>query len=225
MNNIIKKFDVHQYVIICLNTDYGIEVVTLTLLPLGADMNASVYKAETHDRRSYFVKLKQGHHDDISVDNIRFVTGIRHSTDYPPCQNNRWQLTQPINDFTLIVYPFVDGQNGFCRNLTDDQWVTLGNVLRQVHEIDVPPSIKERVRKEAYSSKWREIVRSLYMSIDEDWSIIDETALKLKAFMKEHRKAICRLVDRAECLSQKIQEESNRLNSCYAIPTFMGAMY
>ncbi len=31
----------------CLNTKYGIVATTLKVLPLGADMNASVYKAET----------------------------------------------------------------------------------------------------------------------------------------------------------------------------------
>ena len=33
-----------------LNTHYGIEVATLTFLPLGADLNASVYKAQTPDQ-------------------------------------------------------------------------------------------------------------------------------------------------------------------------------
>lgn len=42
----------------CLNAYYGIAAATLTLLPLGADMDASVYRAETFDRQSYFVKTK-----------------------------------------------------------------------------------------------------------------------------------------------------------------------
>ncbi len=42
----------------CLDTNYGIGVSNLILLPIGADMNASVYKAETHEEKSYFVKLK-----------------------------------------------------------------------------------------------------------------------------------------------------------------------
>ena len=39
-----------QLIISCLNTHYGIEVATLTFLPLGADMNASVYKAQTDSK-------------------------------------------------------------------------------------------------------------------------------------------------------------------------------
>jgi spectinomycin phosphotransferase len=78
------------------------------------------------------------------------------------------------------VYPFVDGQNGFCYHLTDDQWITLGKALKQVHELDVPPAIKDQIRKETYSSKWREHVRSLDAHIDRDLAG-DETALKLQA--------------------------------------------
>ena len=64
----------NQRIIDCLITDYGIEVATLTFLPLGADMNASVYKAQALDQTSYFVKLKRGHHHDISVVIVETVT-------------------------------------------------------------------------------------------------------------------------------------------------------
>ncbi len=50
-----------------LKINYGIDVSTLTVLPLGADMEASVYKAEAHDQSSYFVKLKRGELHDISA--------------------------------------------------------------------------------------------------------------------------------------------------------------
>ena len=51
-----------QRVIDCLKINYGIEVATLTFLPLGSDMHASTYKAQTHNQSSYFVKLKHGRH-------------------------------------------------------------------------------------------------------------------------------------------------------------------
>ena len=65
--NNMAEFSKKDIVISSLNTNYGIKVATLTLLPLGADTNASVYKAQAHDQTSYFVKLKRGHHHDISV--------------------------------------------------------------------------------------------------------------------------------------------------------------
>jgi len=204
-----------QRIIDSLNTDYGIVVATLTFLPLGADMNASVYKAHTRDGLSYFVKLKRGHHHDISVTLLSSLQNSGIQQIIPPIKTIHGREAQHIDDSTLIVYPFVEGQNGFCYNLTDDQWVTLGKVLRQVHEFDVPPSIKDRIRREVYSSKWREAVRLLYAHIDGN-PTGDEIALKLRSFMKDHRVAIHRLVDRAEQLSQKIQEQSPEFVLCHS---------
>lgn len=204
-----------QCIIDCLNTNYDIEVNTLILLPIGADMNASVYKAETQNGLSYFVKLKCGHRFDVSLAILALLHASGIQQIILPIKTTNDELTQHINDFTLTVYPFVDGQNGFCYNLTNDQWVTLGKVLRQVHEFDVPLAIKDRIRKETYSGKWREAVRSLDAHIDGNLTG-DESALKLRAFMKEHRAVIHRLVNRAESLSQKIQEQSSEFVLCHS---------
>lgn len=64
-----------QRIIDCLSNYYEIEVAKLTFLPLvGADMNASAYKAETQSKLSYFVKLKRGHHHDVGI----AVVGLLH---------------------------------------------------------------------------------------------------------------------------------------------------
>jgi spectinomycin phosphotransferase len=202
-------------IINCLNANYGIQVAALTLLPLGADMNASVYKAQTYDQTSYFVKLKRGHHHDIGIEIVELLHDAGIKEIIPPVKTIFGQSTQQIEDFTLIVYPFVDGKDGFSSNLIDNQWVKLGHALRKVHEIDVPPSIQNRVRREVYSPKWREAVRSLYIHIDAE-PTGDEIALKLLKFMKENILAIRRLVDRAEQLGQKLQDQSHKFVLCHS---------
>ena len=102
-----------QRIIDCLNADYGIKVTRLTFLPIGADMNASVYKAETHDESSYFIKLKYGRHHDISATIITLLHDAGIQQIIPPIKTNKGQAMQPIDDFTLIVSPFVEGQDGF----------------------------------------------------------------------------------------------------------------
>jgi spectinomycin phosphotransferase len=212
----IEKQSISDDLIIrCLNTNYGIEVSMLTFLPLGADINASVYKALAKDQTSYFVKLKRGHHHDISVviAELLQMEGIQHII--PPVKTIHGQPTQHIEDCTLIVYPFVEGQNGFSRHLTNNQWISLGKVLRQVHEIDVPPSIQQKIRREAYSPKWREAVRSLYIHIDAE-PTGDSAALKLFQFIKENILAVRRLVDRAEQLGRQIQNLSPEFVMCHS---------
>jgi spectinomycin phosphotransferase len=211
----MKQTPSDERIIDCLSTEYGIKVTGLIFLPIGADMNASVYKAEAHDQSYYFIKLKRGHHHDISATIIALLhqTGIQHII--PPIKNTRGQPIQHIDDFTLIVSPFFEGQDGFSRDLTDDQWVTLGKVMRQIHEIDVPPSIQRKIRREDYSPKWREAVRSFYADIELKPST-DEISSKFVAFMKDHAVMIHRLVDRAEQLGKQIQDQSPDFVLCHS---------
>lgn len=203
-----------QVIISCLNTNYGIQVTTLTFLPIGADMNASLYKAEAHDRTSYFVKLKRGHNHDISVVIVELLHKAGIQEIIPPLKTIQGRPTQRIEDFTLIVYPFVEGEDGFSRNLSDNQWFKLGKALRQVHEIDVSQSIQNQIRREVYSSQWRDAVRSLYTYIDAE--PVDEVASKLLKFMKKHMPAIRRFVDRAEELAQKLKDQSPKFVLCHS---------
>jgi spectinomycin phosphotransferase len=210
-----KQFLSDQRIIDCLNTCYDIKVATFTLLPLGADMNASAYKAKTYDQLSYFIKLKRGHHRDISAIIITLLqdAGIKHII--PPIKTNHGQFIQHIDDFTLIVFPFIEGQDGFSRDLTNDQWVVLGKAMRQIHEINIPPLVQRMIKQEVYSPKWRETVRSLYTHM-ESASSIDEISLKLMTFMKNHAVMIHRLVDRAEQLAHKIQDQSPEFVLCHS---------
>lgn len=203
-------------IISCLNTNYGIKIATLTFLPLGGDINAAVYKAQMYDQSSYFVKLKRNsHYHDISIVVLELLQTAGIQQIIPPVKTIHGQLTQHIEDFTLIVYPFIEGQDGFNRSLTDNQWLSLGRVLRQVHEIDVAPLIQNNIRRESYSSQWSEIVRSLYLHI-EGQLIGDEVALKLQKLMKEKIVAIRRLVDRAQELGKKIQNLSSQFVLCHS---------
>ncbi len=204
-----------QLIINCLNTNYGIEVASLTFLSLGADINASVYKAQALDQKSYFIKLKHGHHHDTAVEIVELLQSAGIQQIIPPVKTIHSRTTQRIDDFTLIVYPFVDGQDGFNRTLTDDQWVKLGKTLRQVHEMEVPPSIQSRIRRETYSPKWRKVVQSIYVHIEAEL-VADEIAIKLQKFMKKNMLAIRRLVDRAESLAEKLRSQSPKFVLCHS---------
>ncbi|HQS84389.1 MAG: spectinomycin phosphotransferase [Alphaproteobacteria bacterium 16-39-46] len=204
-----------QRIIDCLKINYGIEVATLTLLPLGADIHASVYKAQTYNQSSYFIKLKRGHRHDISALIIALLRNDRIQQIIPIVKTIRGEETQRIDEFTLTVFPFIEGQNGFSRDLTDDQWCTLGKVMRHIHEINVPLSIQSEIRRESYSPKWREAVQSLYPLIESKPSG-DMIAVNLLTFMERHTALIHRLVDRAEQLAKKVQDQSYQFVLCHS---------
>jgi len=200
----------------CLDSHYGVSTTNLIPLDLGADINASTYRVETQDGPTYFVKLKQGHHSDISVKLLAILNESGIQQVIPSVKTVDGKLTLHINDCTLSVYPFVDGQNGFSCGLSNDQWIILGKALRQVHELDLPPWIKNHIGKEMYSTKWREAASALLDKQMDGGLVSDEVAVKMQAFIKENRSLIHHLVNRAEHLSLLVQEQSPKFVLCHS---------
>jgi len=205
----------HHIILDCLKKSYGIELTTLTFLPLGADQNASVFKGVTQSLASYFIKIKRGHQHDIGIAIVELLHQEGILPVIPPINTMDGQSTHRIEDFTLVVYPYMDGEDGFHRPLTDQQWEILGKTLRQVHEIALPPSIQNSLRREDYSPKWRDSVRSFYSAIESEPSG-DEFAQRLLAFMKMNFRSIQKLVNRSEQLAEQIQNEPTEFVLCHS---------
>ncbi|HHS8392432.1 TPA: aminoglycoside O-phosphotransferase APH(9)-Ia [Legionella pneumophila] len=203
-----------QQLIKLLKVYYGIDIHAVQLIVGGADMNAFGYKADS-ESNSYFVKLKYGHHDEINLSIIRLLydSGIKEIIF--PIYTRDTKLFQQIVHFKIIVYPFIDAPNGFTQNLTEKQWQQLGKVLRQIHETSVPTAIQQRLRKETYSPKWREMVRSFYNKIGFDDSD-DQITADFKSFFNQKIDSIHRLVDSSEELSQKIQPDLDKYVLCHS---------
>ncbi|HBC0468954.1 TPA: aminoglycoside O-phosphotransferase APH(9)-Ia [Legionella pneumophila] len=210
----LKKTIPDQQLIELLKVYYGIDIHSVQLMAGGADMNAFGYKADS-ESNSYFVKLKYGHHDEINLSIIRLLhdSGIKEII-FPIYMRDA-KLFQQIDHFKIIVYPFIDAPNGFTQNLTEKQWQQLGKVLRQIHETSVPTAIQQRLRKETYSPKWREMVRSFYNKIGFDDSD-DQITTDFKSFFNQNIDSIHRLVDSSEELSKKIQPDLDKYVLCHS---------
>lgn len=200
-----------QKIIETLGKSYGIEIEILEFLPLGADRNASVYKARAKDGRDYFVKLKREYDRKIgiAITKLLFEAGVREMI--LPIPTLQGEQTEHIGDSTLIVYPFVVGQDGFSRDLSHDQWTALGIALRKIHGIKLPTALQEQIRKETYSDIWRNTVRSLLTDVD-----AAKEEINFFQFLKSKEETIRKLIEGAERLSQKIRNLPAEVVLCHA---------
>src|SRR5262245_32109845 len=118
-----------QQIIEILKANYAIEARSAQLLPLGADMNAFVYKVNAKPN-TYFLKIKYSNHEKINLAVIRLL----HDSDIKeiifPIASIDGELLKQLNQFKMIVYPFIDGQNGFEQKLTKSQWIEFGKTLK-----------------------------------------------------------------------------------------------
>src|SRR4051794_11119825 len=56
-----------ELLIACLQHNYGLRIVQVDFLPLGNDMNTAVYRVVADDTQPYFLKLRSGDFDAITV--------------------------------------------------------------------------------------------------------------------------------------------------------------
>ncbi|MCH9613376.1 MAG: Stress response kinase A [Chlamydiia bacterium] len=210
----LKKTPLLDQIIHCLDLNYGIRVSELTLLTLGADTNATLYQAKTIDT-SYFLKIQRKEFHEVSLEVIDFLVSSGIERVIPPIKTVQGKTSQILNEETLTLYPFIEGQNGFNRSLSEDQWVKLGQALRQIHSLELPQSLYKRLRRETFSAKWRESVRSMKAHINAD-SPTDALSRSLQTFMQQKLPEIHRLVDRSEALAEGLKNAPLELVLCHS---------
>jgi spectinomycin phosphotransferase len=202
-------------IIVCLRNAYEAAVVQITFLPLGADVNAAVYRAITNDGRLYFVKLRRGVFDEISVALPKLLSDQGIAQIIAPLATKTGQLCATVDNFTVILYPFVEGHNGYEVDLSDRLWHDFGIALKRIHTAVVPPALTRRIQRETYSPQWRESVKMFVERVEDD-AFDDPAAIKLAAFLKARRAEILNLVGRAERNAQVLQARSPEFILCHS---------
>jgi spectinomycin phosphotransferase len=213
---VLEKPDIPDQLIVSrLQEEYGLQVSRLTFLPLGADVNTAVYRLETEDASAYFLKLRKGDFDEITVAIPQHLSeqGIR--AIIAPLPTRSWQLYSSLGAFKLILYPFIEGHNGYEAALSDRQWLDFGTTLEGIHAAQAPPRLAALIPRETYSPHGRELVKSFQEQV-EITTFNDTTAAKLAAFMRKKRGEIDQLAARAEVLATALQVRSLELVLCHS---------
>jgi len=199
----------------CLQAEYGLRVVHIAFLPLGADLNTAVYRAVADDETPYFVKLRRGVFDEIAVTLPRFLGDRGIGQIIAPLATRTGQLWANLDPFKVILYPFVEGRNAYEVDLSDRHWVELGAALKSIHAVVVPAALTRHIQQETYAPHGREVVKTFLGRIDDE-AYDDPSAAKLAAFLKTRRDEILDLVGRAERLALALQARSPEFIVCHS---------
>jgi spectinomycin phosphotransferase len=204
-----------ERIIACLQDEYGLLVVQVAFLPLGADRDTAVYRVVTDDETPYFCKLRRGIFDETSVALPKCLSDQGIVQIIAPLATKAGQLWANLDAFKVILYPFVEGHNGYEVSLSDRQWVDFGTALKRIHTAIVPPALIRRIRQETYSPQWRELVKTFLERVEGD-AFDDPVAVKLAALLQARRDQILDLVGRAERLAQALLSRSLELILCHS---------
>jgi spectinomycin phosphotransferase len=96
-----------QLIISRLQGEYGMQIDQLTFLPLGADGNTAVLRAVSEYEAAYFLKLREGEFDKITVSIPQFLISRGLRSIIAPLETRAgrlWTGLKKLHDDPLPVY-------------------------------------------------------------------------------------------------------------------------
>jgi len=199
----------------CLQAEYALPVERLEFLPLGADQNTAVYRADAADQSVYFVKLRSGVFDQTAVALPKFLRDQGLASIIAPLPTREGQLWSNLGAFALILYPFVQGRDGYEAPLSDDHWRALGAALRNIHSLQIPPALAAGIQHETFTPRWRLMLKTFVQRM-EDEVYSDLVAKEVAAFLSARRREIHDLIGRAERLALSLHNQTPPFALCHA---------
>ena len=199
----------------CLQADYGLALDELAFLPLGADVDTAVYRAAALDGMPYFVKLRRGAFDaaTVLIPQLLRVHGLAQVI--ISISTLTGQLWTRVAAFTVILYPFVQGENGVERQLSERQWVTFGAALKRLHSVALPAELSARLPRETYSPYWRDLVRTFQARAATE-HFDEPVAARLAELLRAQGAVVTELVERAEQLADVLCDRTVEQVLCHA---------
>jgi spectinomycin phosphotransferase len=211
----LEKPNIKDDVIISrVQEEYGLRVSEMAFLPLGADLGTAVYRVAADDGTAYFLKLRKDF-DELSVTVPLFLKSQGIQEIISPVETKSKQGWVNFGEHKMILYPFIEGKNGFERDMTDTHRLILGAAFKKIHSVKISPELKRLIPQENFSAQGRESVKSL-QALGESKTFKDPTAVKLDGFMKSKRDEIARLVERTEQLALELRFAPLELVLCHS---------
>ena len=210
----LEKPNIQDELIISrLQEEYNLHISSLTFLPIGADIGSIVYRVVAEGAIVYFLKLRKNF-DEISVRVPLFLQSQGIQEIIPPFKTRSGQGWADFDDYKIILYPFVEGGNGFERILTDRHKRIFGEALKGIHSVRIPPNLQRLIPQETFSPFYRERMKSIQEQVEHQ-TFTEPTAAKLAALTKSKREEIKHLIERAETLTAELQSQPLEFVLCH----------
>jgi spectinomycin phosphotransferase len=182
---VLTKPDISDDTVVSVLKGFGLRHSKASFLPSG-DVNSVVYRVTTDDRARYVLKSRCGDFDEIAATVPAYLCSRGLVRVMAPIATRTNQLWIHAHGFDWMLYPFFDGKNAFKCTLSRAQWIALGETMREVHSIILPPKLARRVPHESYSPRNRTVVKALDSQLDRR-SFDDPVAAQLGAFWMSNR--------------------------------------
>jgi spectinomycin phosphotransferase len=176
-------------------------------MAIGHDLNAAVYEAIATDGTAYFLKVRFGpaHEAGLLAPRSLRDRGVPNILAPLPARSGRlWGSLAGDKAISLVLYPYLHGQNAMLAGLSAEQWRVFGATLRAVHDSGLEESFRDRLRVETFALPSAALVPRL-LALAAETAFASAAAKEFAAFWGEHAERIRQMLARAETLGRALQ--------------------
>jgi spectinomycin phosphotransferase len=200
--------------LVCMRDAYGVSAIAIEFLPLGNDSTAWAYRVQTDAGVDYFLKVKKGIIPQASLTIPHFLNVSHIAQVVAPLPTQDQKLSQPVGDFTLILYPFIEGETGMEKGLSDALWIELGLTLKAIHSIILPDALSSQLSRETFVPAWARLAKELHAEILSQ-TYDDGLERELAAFWRAKHAEIKTIIQRCEELGKQLQDQTLDFVLCH----------
>ena len=199
-----------------LEAHYGLPHTTLTFLPIGNDAASFVYRVDTDDRQSYFLKVRASdwfRAPSIVLPRFLFEQGVPHIiTPLPTLERELWVHE---GDFYISLYPFIDARTATATGLSRQQWHALGATLNQIHTYQLPDHLRQIMPQETFVPSRRQVLTNLQATLANSQPS-EPLQRELAAFWWAREDELRALIERADTLGSQLRQSRLPRVVCHA---------
>jgi spectinomycin phosphotransferase len=209
----------------CLREQYDLAAVTLEYLARGHDYNAGVYRVVSEQGAAYLLKTTSRPLYEPSCLVPRYLRDQGITAVVAPIPTKRgtlWARLEDRMDWTVIVYPFLDGDTSIT-GMTHAQWRELGAIFQRIHQVPPAPESPEApagctsLRRETFDpSEYTRWVRAFETDQLDARDVGNESSRAVRASWAVHQSAIHTAVTSLETLAAALRSRTLPNVICHA---------
>lgn len=194
-----------------LQEKYSISAHAVEFLPLGWD--AWSYRITAQDS-IYFLKIRKTIPNPAGILLPRFLKEQGVEQIMVPLLSAESNLWEKVDDFYLILYPFITGQRVMDVGMSDAHWVEFGSVLKQLHTTRLPLEISNHIKREKFVPPRLEWIKEIHAQL-RAYEPDDPFQKELSEFWLENYSTISLILDRTETLVKLMDSVNVEFVSCH----------
>ena len=199
-----------------LSERYRLNIAKITFLPIGYDMQSSVFKVETDTNANYFLKAKTSDFNPIcaAIPHFLFTNGL--TAVVAPITTTSGGSWTSCAAFTIMLYPFIEGNSGMVQGMTLPLWAKFGQVLRRLHQTELPKILAAQLPREHFQPSAAATMREVNHMLDTLAEVLSEVQHSVAAFWRAQVDKIDRIMQLAEDQGDSLRTSPPPYVLCHA---------